>query len=192
MARLRLFIAVEIDAAVRQNVVSLQRTLGLAAPSVKWVEPHNLHVTVLFLGEVEDRELHGLFKMLTKVCAKVAAFDLRLGGVGAFPTPRRPKTLWAGVTTGAEKLQGLYAAIEEPLIDLGSYRQEERAYTPHLTLGRVTGDDDGEALALELPKQTAWTGGQMEVTELAIYTSESRKTGYEYTVVGRAPLAAGD
>ena len=191
MARLRLFIAVEIDAAVRQNVVSLQRSLGLAAPSVKWVEPHNLHVTVLFLGEVEDRELHGLFKMLTKVCAKVAAFDLRLGGVGAFPTPRRPKTLWAGVTTGAEKLQGLYAAIEEPLIDLGSYRQEERAYTPHLTLGRVTGDD-GDALSLEFPKQAAWTGGQMEVTELAIYTSESRKTGYEYTVVGRAPLAAGD
>ena len=130
--------------------------------------------------------------MTAKVCAKAAAFDLRLGGVGAFPTSRRPKTLWAGVTTGAEKLQGLYAAIEEPLIDLGSYRQEERAYTPHLTLGRVTGDDDGEALALELPKQMGWTGGQMEVTELAIYTSESRKTGYEYTVVGRAPLAAGD
>ena len=191
MARLRLFIAVEIDAAVRQNVVQLQRALGVVAPSVKWVEPHNLHVTVLFLGEVEDRELHGLFKMLTKVCAKAVPFDLRLGGVGAFPTPRRPKTLYAGVTAGAEKLQGLYAAIEEPLLDLGGYRQEERAYTPHLTLGRVTGDD-GDALSLELPKQAAWTGGQMEVAELAIYTSESRKTGYEYTIVGRAPLAAGD
>ena len=192
MARLRLFIAIEIDAAVRQNVVQLQRTLGVVAPSVKWVEPHNLHVTVLFLGEVEDRELHGLFKMLTKVCVKAVPFDLRLGGVGAFPTPRRPKTLYAGVTAGADKLQSLYAAIEEPLLDLGGYRQEERAYTPHLTLGRVTGDEDGDALALELPKQSAWTGGQMEIAELAIYTSESRKTGYEYTIVGRAPLAAGD
>jgi len=192
MARLRLFIAVEIDAAVRQNVVSLQRALGQVAPSVKWVEPHNLHVTVLFLGEVEDRELHGLFKMLTKVCAKAAPFDVRLGGVGAFPTPRRPKTLWAGVTAGADDLQRLYAAVEEPLLDLGGYRQEERAYTPHLTLGRVVGDADAEALALELPRQMAWTGGQMEVTELVIFTSEVRKAGPEYTVVGRAPLAAGD
>jgi 2'-5' RNA ligase len=190
MARSRIFIAAEIDDAVRQRVVVLQRGLALIAPGVKWVEPPNLHLTVLFLGEVEDRDLHALHRAVTKACAKHAPFALRLGGIGAFPTPRRPKTLWAGVTEGAAELQALHAAIEDPLLDLGGYRQEERAYTPHLTLGRVT-DEDATPLAAEIPKQQTWSGGQCEVAELTIFTSELRKSGPEYTVVGRAPLAVG-
>ena len=190
MARLRIFLALELDDAVRQNVVVLQRALGQKALSVKWVEPQNLHLTLLFLGDVEDRELHGLFRVVTRVAARHEPIALRLGGVGAFPTPRRPKTVWAGVTGGVAELQRLYADLEVPLQELGCYRREERAYTPHLTLGRAGGDEDSEALALELPAHAAWNGGLVNVEELVIFSSELRRAGPEHSVVGRAPFSA--
>ena len=67
-------------------------------------------------------------------------------------------------------------------------RQEDRAYTPHLTLGRVGGDADGDKLAAELPKHAAWTAGQTAVAEVVLFTSELKRGGPEYTAVARGPL----
>ena len=143
MARTRTFIAVEIGADIRASAVALQEALAKTGAEVKWVEPESMHVTLLFLGEVDDRELHQVCRAVKDVAAGEPPFPLRVSGVGAFPTPRRPKILWAGITDGADELQRLYDKLEAKLLDLGCYRKEERGYTPHLTLGRVKSEADG-------------------------------------------------
>ena len=189
MARQRTFLAVEVAGPARQAAVELQRRLDAAAgPGVKWVDPANLHVTLVFLGEIDGRELVAVCKVVAAAAARVEPFGLRLTGVGAFPNGRRPKTVFAGVTDGAAELAALHAALAPPLAELGVTRREDRAYTPHLTLGRVGGGADGEKLAAELPKHAAWTAGQTAVGEVVLFTSELTRGGPQYTAVARAAL----
>jgi 2'-5' RNA ligase len=189
MARTRTFIGIDIGDAIRGSAAALQKELAKGGAEVKWASPESMHVTLLFLGEVDDRELHSVCRAVKEAAAGEPPFALRVAGVGAFPTARRPKVLWAGITDGAEPLQRLNAALEEEMLELGCYRKEERGYTPHLTLGRVKGDADSFALASEIPKRLAWNGGSATVDEVLVYSSETDRDGPVYTVIGRAPLA---
>jgi 2'-5' RNA ligase len=190
MARTRTFIGIDIGDGIRASAVALQKELAKAGAEVKWAAAESLHVTLLFLGEVDDRDLHAVCKEVVAVAATEAPFVLRVGGVGAFPNARRPKIVWGGITDGADALQRLNAGLEERMFELGCYRKEERGYTPHLTLGRVAGDADSFALAAELPKRMAWDGGRVAVDEVLVFSSETDRTGPVYTVIGRAPLGA--
>ena len=105
VARQRTFLAVEISGPARLAAVELQRRLDAAAgPGVKWVEAANLHVTLMFLGEVDGRDLVEVCKIVAAAADAVPPFGLRLTGVGAFPNGRRPKTVFAGVSDGAAEL----------------------------------------------------------------------------------------
>lgn len=188
MARTRTFIGVDVGPEIRRAAGDLQAELARSGASVKWSEEANLHVTLLFLGDVDDRELVEVCRVVAKAAKAEPPFVLSVAGVGAFPTPRRPKVVWGGITDGLESLVRLHAALEQPLFDLGCYRREERAYTPHLTLGRTDREADGNILAGELPKHLTWTGGQTMVEEVLVYSSELRKGKPEYTVLARAPL----
>jgi 2'-5' RNA ligase len=188
MARVRAFIAVEVGAEVRRKAAALQQQLARTGAGVKWVAADAMHLTLLFLGELDDRDILPVHRAMQAVAATEPGFPLRVSGVGAFPNTRRPKVVWGGVTDGADALRRLYTRLEEKLLDLGLYRKEERDYTPHLTLGRVKGEADGFTLAPELPKLLAWDGGRATVGELVLFSSELRRGGPEYTPLGRAEL----
>src|SRR5262245_49764630 len=179
--RLRTFIAVAPDPFTHDRLVGLQERLAEAGVPVKWVEPDNLHLTLLFLGEVDARETPAVCAAVADVCRGVTAFPMTLAGAGAFPTPRRPRTLIVHVTEGGDELA-------PPLLALGCYRREERAYTPHLTLGRVKGQAAAEPLAAAVEQFERWQGGQSQVREVLVMSSELRAAGPEYTVLSRAPL----
>ena len=189
MPRTRTFIGLDVGSHIRGRITDLQSALAACGADVKWVEPDNLHVTLLFLGELDDRELLDVCRAVSSATRREPPFPLRVSGVGAFPTPRRPKVIWAGITDGADNLVRLHAAIETPLLDLGAYRREERAYTPHLTLGRVKGEHDSNLIAAEIPKRMSWDGGQTMIDEILVFSSELRRDGPEYTVVARSTLS---
>jgi 2'-5' RNA ligase len=190
MARIRTFIAVDIGKAIRDRAVALQETLARTGAEVKWVEPENLHVTLLFLGEVDDREIPTICRAVSDVCASQAAFVLRIATLGCFGNPRRPRTLWIGTAEGSQQLCALHDALEPPLLDLGCYRREERKYTPHVTLGRVKSDRPNEKLAAALAKHTGWQGGEVPVREVLVLSSKLTPAGPEYTVLSRGKLQA--
>src|SRR6185312_10646562 len=104
MARLRTFIAVELGKTIRDRCLSLQNTLARSGVEVKWVEEDNLHLTLLFLGEVEDRTLPALCRAVADSAAEQNAFPLSVESVGSFPNPRRPRIVWAGVGAGGAEL----------------------------------------------------------------------------------------
>ena len=188
MGRTRTFIAVDIGDDIRNNAIALQHSLAKCGASVKWVSPESLHITLLFLGEVDDRELHTVCRAVKEVAAREPSFALRISGLGAFPTPRRPKIVWAGLVEGSEELRSLYDKLEAKMTELGAFHKEERGYTPHLTLGRVKNEEDGMKLAPEMTKRLAWDGGRTAVHEILVFSSVLERDGPVYTVLGRGEL----
>src|SRR5437879_4390246 len=115
MARIRTFIGVDIGPGVRRSAEALQRQLAKSGAAVNWATPATFHITLEFLGDVDDRDLPGVCRVVADVAAGEPPFRLGVSGVGAFPTPRRPKIIWAGVGEGGEELKRLFAALEPPL-----------------------------------------------------------------------------
>jgi 2'-5' RNA ligase len=189
MARIRTFIAVDPGEAIRDKLVAVQESLGRETSDVKWVEDANLHVTLLFLGEVNDRDLLAICRATQEAVKSLPSFSLEIAGVGCFPNPRRPRIVWAGVGTGAAELVALHDALEPPLLELGCYRREERAYTPHITLGRTKSDQPGEQLAKVLPKYQTWCGGSTTIREVQVMSSALSPKGPTYTILARAKLS---
>jgi RNA 2',3'-cyclic 3'-phosphodiesterase len=188
MTRIRTFIAIDVDKPVHNRLIELQETLADSGTDVKWVEESNLHLTLLFLGEVEDKQLHQVCRTVADVSAQHAPFALSLEKVGCFPNLRRPRILWAGVGEGLQELVKLHDDLEEPLLDMGCYRREERDYTPHLTLGRIKGDNVTAKLNELILKNQEWSGGQSTIREVLVMSSKLRGDGPEYTVMARAKL----
>src|SRR4051812_7353134 len=100
MARTRTFLAVDINDAIRKQAESMQKRLGECGAEVKWVTPANMHLTLLFLGDVGDSDLADICRLAKHALRKTDSFRVTFAGLGAFPNPRRPKILWAGVTEG--------------------------------------------------------------------------------------------
>lgn len=188
MARVRTFIAVDLSKGTKGKVKALQEEFALKAPGVKWVTPDNFHLTLLFLGEVEKKEVVAICRTVQKRARKHSAFGLDVEGLGAFPNLRRPKILWAGVTEGIEELKALHDDIEEALLELNQYRREDRAYTPHLTLGRLSAEDRAEDWEPILAAHESWRGGSSTINEVLIMSSDMKRDGPEYSIIGRAAL----
>lgn len=189
MARIRTFIAVDLAGPVRDRLKSVQDKLGRSGTGVRWTPATNFHLTLLFLGEVDQLEVVKICRVARARARKHEPFALDVQGLGGFPNARRPKILWAGITEGADRLRALHADLEDGLLDLGCYRREERGYTPHLTLGRLTQESEAEAWGPILAQHAEWRGGTSDVDEVLVMASDLRRGGAEYSVMGRAPLA---
>jgi len=188
MPRIRTFISIDVGEEIRERLVSLQQNLALVEPEVKWVEPENLHLTLLFLGEVDQRETIDICRAAQKALHDMPAFVMSVEAAGCFPNIRRPRTLWVGVGKGAEEVCAVHDAIEKPLLEMGNYRRETRGYTPHVTLGRVKSDRPSDALAKALQKHQTWSAGEVTVEDVCVMSSVLGQDGPTYTVLGRARL----
>lgn len=193
MPKTRTFIAVEaVDGAQVGALAAIDR-LKSSVDGVKWVAPDNLHWTIQFLGDLDDREMAEACMRTVRVAAKHQAFELEARGVGAFPSIQRPRTLWLGAGAGGEQFCALQADIEDSLYELG-FRGENRAFTPHLTIGRqasraTAGPGAMQSLSERLAKLADFDGGIMGVDEVTVFASELTREGPVYSVLARAKLA---
>ena len=188
MARIRTFIAVDPGKAIRDRLVSFQKSLAETAENVKWVEPENLHFTLLFLGEVDEREVLNVCKAVKETTQRQASFALTAGGTGCFPNLRRPRVVWVGAQQGKQEMVALHDALETPLLELGCYRRENRVYTPHITLGRIRINRPMTQLAAALSKHQTWKAGATTVEEVHVMSSDLTPTGPIYSVLSRGKL----
>ncbi len=189
MPRIRTFLALDLGEKIRTQLVNLQEALTPLMPEVKWVEPENLHLTLLFLGEISDRDLLPVCRATQKVAQTTGNLTFTVQGVGGFPNLRRPRVLWIGVERGREELITLHDALESPLLELGCYRREERLFTPHVTLGRLKSDPTEEALAAITGKYQAFRAGEASIKELLVMSSELMASGPNYTIMSRAKFS---
>ena len=185
---IRTFVAVEINAAIRERAGKLIESLRSAPAEVKWVDVNNLHLTLKFLGDVPSREIAQVCRAVERGAAETAPFGLEICGAGAFPNARRPRTLWLGVGAGEAEMVALHGHLEKPLKKLG-YRTEHRRFHPHLTIGRVRRGGLGVTDLGELVEQRAdFPAGEVKVSQVVVFSSRLDRTGPTYEALGRAKL----
>ena len=185
---LRTFTAVKIDGPIRTRAEALIASLSGTMAEVKWVEPHNLHLSLKFLGDVHQREIFEVCKAVSDGAAQVRQFDLEVRGAGAFPNAARPRTVWLGAGEGAEPMIDLHDRIEAALAKLG-YRKEHRRFQPHLTIGRVRGAGPGIAeLGKRLQQHAETPIGRMTVQKATVFCSTLTADGPMYEALGTARL----
>lgn len=132
----RLFIAIELSDEARRDLSALQSSLMRAGADVKWVEATNIHLTLRFLGDCGERIIPSVKAALAAAASVSRPFVMNMKGIGAFPKLSSPKIIWVGVDAGASESAALAAAISSRLTELG-IPDEERKFSPHVTLGRV-------------------------------------------------------
>lgn len=186
---LRTFVAVEISKPIRARAAELIAALSGTIADVKWVETHNLHLTLKFLGEVHEREIAEVCHAVAQGAARVKPFELEVRGAGAFPTAARPRTVWLGAGIGADPMVVLHDRVEAALANLG-YREEHRRFQTHLTIGRVRGTGPSIADLGQLVLQHAdFIAGTMTVQKVTVFCSTLTSEGPVYEVVGSAQLS---
>ena len=180
---MRLFVALEIPPAVRENLAALIDELRAADAAssknkARWVRAENLHVTLKFIGHVDAGKLDAIRAELAEVGSD-APVELRFRGLGFFPNERRPRVLWAGVE-GSPSLAALAGEIDTRLSKLGIPR-ETRDFSPHLTLARFDPPGISEALRAAAQKNITREFGGVRTGEFHLFESKTRPTGAEYT-----------
>ena len=135
MFAMRLFVALDIDEAIRERITRFLDAVEDFAPDARWVRPKSLHVTLKFIGEIDELKLTDVKKTLSMV--RAAAVTLHFSCTGFFPTPKRARVFWIGITSD-EKLTSLARAVDESLHSLPELEieRETREFSPHLTLAR--------------------------------------------------------
>jgi 2'-5' RNA ligase len=135
--QVRCFVAVELPDGLKQDLVALQDRLKAGSPSgVRWVDPHGIHLTLKFLGNVAAGRLPEIVRALRQAARGVSPFHLTAGGLGVFPNTGRVRVVWVGLTGDLEGLRNLQRRTESALAPLG-FPAESRPFSPHLTLARV-------------------------------------------------------
>jgi 2'-5' RNA ligase len=191
MSVIRAFIAIDLTPEIIQHLeqVSVQLKKRLEGVPVRWVPVDNIHLTLKFLGDVSLANVEMLKKILQTEVDGHHAFEISVGGLGAFPSPRRPRVVWVGVEAPSE-LTAVQNGVENAMSRLG-YPREERAFSAHLTLGRVSrnavGRDErliGESIeAIKLGFL-----GVARVNEVHLYKSDLHPNGAVYTRLSTARL----
>jgi 2'-5' RNA ligase len=189
---MRLFVALEIPAAVRDNLAAQIKELRDLSAQVadkrpRWVRPENLHVTLKFIGEVSPAKLEGIRGVLAAIHS-VAPVDLQFRGLGFFPNEQHPRVLWAGIAA-TPNLPSLAADIDSALEKQGVAR-EERTFTPHLTLARLEPPGLHENLRAAIQQNSRREFGSFEACEFHLIESKLKPAGAEYTSLASFPFAA--
>jgi 2'-5' RNA ligase len=157
------------------------------ARDVAWVAPDNLHLTLKFLGGVEAARLDLVATALSAAVAGSTAFDLVIRGLGAFPSPTRPRVLWAGVDEGGAAAGSLARGVDDALAELG-FERETSAFSPHVTLGRVRVPRRAPRLADALAAGGHF--GRQPVASVALMRSDLSPRGARYSELATVPLGA--
>lgn len=182
----RLFVAVHLPPNLVSGVTRVQEELRRSRADVKWVEEENLHLTLKFLGEVPVGRVGAAREALAAV-GGVAPFRIGLRGVGAFPGRGNPRVVWAGLSEGAAEFVRLAAAVDRELVRRG-FPPEKRPASPHLTIGRVRGPSNAEALRRAMEGVGSVDLGSFRCEETRLYRSVLGPGGPAYTVLEAAPL----
>lgn len=187
--RIRTFVAVEVPAVVRTKLTQLTARLRQSPANVKWVDDANLHYTLKFLGDLSIQDVGDVCRAVQTAVENLPAFEIQVGGLGAFPTAQRPRTVWVGVRSGETEMVALHDAIELQLAELG-FRTENRRFRPHLTIGRVRNSPEGiPELADLMAAEQSFFGGVVSVSEAVVFSSQLGPKGPTYDVLGTAELA---
>jgi 2'-5' RNA ligase len=189
---MRLFIAVDLDdqarAAIEAEQKRLAEAIGRSRSALKWVRVGQMHLTLVFLGEVAEARAPALVETVDRVVEQ-PPFELEFDGIGVFPPHGAPRVVWLGVTSGARAVSELHGEMTHRIAPLG-IAPEDRAFHPHLTLGRWR-ESRGSDRRIALAAARSGAVARLHVDHATLYRSRLSSSGPAYTALARANLSAG-
>ena len=192
--KLRLFVAIPVSDAVREEILRVQRELQPLAPRgvVRWTKPEQFHLTLRFLGDVSSDCVAGLQESVRAVCSGEPALHLQAQGVGFFPNARSPRVIWISITDGENRLADFQRKIEGAVQPFSAGAGSER-FAGHVTLGRFNQYKwlDINELIASWKTMKSWKFGEWTVREIEIIRSELLATGSRYTQLAAIRLGTG-
>ena len=184
---IRTFIAVELPPKIKEAMAGVQAELKKSGADVGWVRPEGVHLTLKFLGDVEEGKVGRLGDALEGALGGYAPFTLRAKGIGTFPTPKAPRVVWLGVEGDVERLAAIAETVERVCGGL-KFPKESRPFKAHLTLGRVRSPRGREALVKALEGFRDADLGEFPADFVSVMKSELKPSGEVYTEMRRIVL----
>ncbi|MFC5368104.1 RNA 2',3'-cyclic phosphodiesterase [Salinirubrum litoreum] len=186
---MRLFVSVDLPDALADPLADLQQEFG-DAPGLRFTDPEQAHLTLKFLGEVDEKRVPEIEDALETAvdAAGVDPFDATVGGLGVFPSMEYISVVWVGIREGAgrEELTRLHEAVERETTALG-FDPEDHDFTPHVTLARMN-DARSKVRVQQVVREQDPTLGTMRVSQIRLKASELDRDGPTYSTVSRIGL----
>ncbi len=181
---MRTFVAIEIEPLIKDEIASLIYELSITRERVSWVKRESIHLTLKFLGEIDEKRLKEISERLKKTTSKIKPFRIKLEGAGWFPErSSKPRVLWIGVKY-PDELKNLWKEIEREMEQIG-FKPEGREFSPHITIGRVKEGGSINKVTEILNKYLKSTFGEMEVRRIILFQSVLKPDGAEYRPIER-------
>jgi 2'-5' RNA ligase len=180
---MRLFIAVPLPDKIIESVSEIQNSLKKSSETlVKWVNTRSIHITLKFLGEIEENRVAVINQSLSKIEVPFQSIDLSLNNIGFFPNPKRPRVIWVGLKGDTENTAIIADKIDKALIKEG-FEPENRPFKPHLTLGRFKDNYRLDSLLSKVEEISPASSDVFTSTEFHLYQSVLKPSGAEYKVL---------
>jgi 2'-5' RNA ligase len=183
---IRTFVCIEIPESIARRIEALQHALRPMVAQVSWTKPGNIHLTLKFLGDVEQSRIADVAAAVERARGSIGEFEIEVGGAGCFPSARNPRVLWVGLTSLPDKLKQLHAAIEDALERAGFPREAKR-FSPHLTIGRIRSQRNAARVADELVRR-GFEPEAFRAREVIVMRSDLGPKGSTYTPQARIAL----
>jgi len=186
---MRAFVAIPLNEESHNDLARLQDRLRRSRSDVKWVSPTNIHITLKFLGEIDDNQAAAITSLLSEIAKRHGSFNLHINGIGAFPRLAYPKVLWAGIDEGADEVKNLQGEVELSMCGLG-FEKEDRTFSPHLTLGRVRSLKNKAKLVTALESEKGFAAQtKVCVDKMMLLQSTLTPQGPIYSPIKEVPLS---
>ncbi len=191
MEQIRSFIAIELPGELKQKLGELENKLKSGGQQgVKWVNPNSMHLTLKFLGNINVDKTGEITAAIKESTAGVSPFNLKVEALGAFPNLRRVQVVWVGLSGEIDTLGRLQQQLERNLEKLG-FSPESRAFTPHLTLGRVNNrvsPDERQGLGRRIAGME-FKAGAFRVDAITLMRSQLTRQGAIYNRISSVNLS---
>ncbi len=182
---MRLFVAIDLPLEWKEILAKPEASIGWVGRGIKWVEPRGMHLTLKFLGEVEESLLPELEHPLAGACDGIASFTMQIHGTGVFPNPKRPRIYWAGLEAPPALLV-LQKNVDREMQRLG-FERDDHPFRPHLTIARIK-DPIGKERMTDAFLNYRLESEPTTVREILLMRSHLSAAGARYEAIRRFPL----
>jgi 2'-5' RNA ligase len=184
---MRAFVALPLPKELHAKVRELQERIEMTDADIKFVGADELHYNLKFLGEITAEQVERVKAVLDEVVSQFEAFTLHAAGFGAFPSTQYARVVWIGATAGSQELKAMAELLDLKLSEIG-FKKEERAFEPHLTVGRVRSARNKPELLILLRELQNADMGSFEARRVILFESKLGPEGPTYSPIHTAWL----
>jgi 2'-5' RNA ligase len=182
---IRAFVAVTLATPVIEEIAKVRSILQEAGGDIRWTRLESSHLTLKFLGDIARNQVEPILAALRAALSKQLPLRILAQGLGAFPSLKRPRVLWVGLS--GDGLKEIGERVESALMPL-DFPPEEREFTPHLTLGRVRSLRGWERVLPVIKEYEHTHFGESIVEQVILFQRELRSEGAVYSPLGSIVL----